>query len=107
MGRIDDRQIEDGNIGPPDLAHFVWDTIEYVSGTLYPYRISGTKISGDRDLYWIQDIYRDENDLPYRVVDSLHNKTNDVLRWRKDEYVFRQAGTMFKTSGTIMGEDGD
>lgn len=104
---IDDKQIDDGNLGPPDMAHFDWVRTQVVSGTNLPLQFSGTKITGDQDLYWIQDIYRDINDVPYRVIDSIYNINNGSLRWKKDSYILSSEGIAIGTSGTITGEDSD
>lgn len=104
---IDDKQIDDGNLGPPDVAHFNWTRTQVVAGTEIPLQYSGTKITGDQDLYWIQDIYRDAENVPYRVVDSLYNINDNSLRWRKDDYLLSSGGVVIGTSGTITGEDSD
>lgn len=106
--QFDDRQIQDGNIAPPDLAHFNWTLTQTFSGTIYPVQFSGSKISGDKDLYWIEDIYRDSGTyLPFRVVDTLYNNKDGSIRWRKDDYIIRQNNLFLSTSGTISGENSD
>jgi hypothetical protein len=104
---LDDKQIDDGNLSLPDLAHFEWAITAYTTSGL-PATFSGTKISGEKDLYFIKQIYRDSNELPYRVTESLYKNSDNTLRWQKDTTINRINGVFAGTSGTIItGENSD
>lgn len=108
-GRIDSRQIEDGNLGEPDLAHFNWKVVQRDPSTNYPTIMSGTKISGDADYFWMQNLYRDPiTSAVFRIKDEIFFNKNGNLRWSKDTYLTRDSnGLMDYISGTIFGEDSD